>query len=531
MVHIPLFVLQGGGNLGNIALDDVAWTGTGCEELVVNGGTCAKGTYVAPVGGAWCFKCDASCDSQGCTGPGSDGCTNCPAGTFKDGASGPCQSTCPAMKFADFVTRTCKDCHAQCKEGVSCAGEGADQCDGGKCRNVKHDGACVAACPANMWTNGEKVCVSCNPACLADTAGTGADCTGIGANHCNKCKDFLGMDQKTCAAACLCAGPCPPNGAFVDTSDTTKAVKGVCKACHSLCDPSKGCSGTTPDKCGACANAKDDDGKTCIAACPTGKYLTGPNTQCKPCNAVCSACTGSGDPWRMGGTGAWKAKGCTACTFAKLVNVNVDGGVVDQCVNSCEAAKAFKHSEGAYASDPTCVLCDTRCNFCTGTSNEVKVGGCTDKDPSKPGLACHFGGTRGYRLGDICVSECPTGYTTPTTAEGVCEKKAGAPTCTKSQYSDGTQCQACDAQCSSEGCYGAGNTKCTSCSNAKVGTACVASCPTNTYQAAGDKLCTACHSSCDGTGCSGGLDTECNTCKAAVNPYVEESFIVIFSES
>ena len=504
--------VRGAGNLGNLALDDVAWTGTGCEELVVNGGTCAKGTYVAPVGGAWCFKCDASCDSQGCTGPGSDGCINCPAGTFKDGASGPCQSTCPAMKFADPVTRTCKGCHAQCKEGVGCAGEGADQCDGGQCRNVKHDGACVAVCPANMWTNGAKVCVSCNPACLADTAGTGADCTGIGANHCNKCKDFLGMDQKTCAAAC------PSSGAFVDTGDTAKAVKGACKACDSLCDQSKGCSGTTPDKCDACATAKDDDGKTCIAACPTGKFNEGPDTPCKPCNAACSACVGSADIWMRNVQGLsgspWKDKGCTKCTFAQFAGGD---GTSWGCTTSCEDRYSYRDATGAHANDPICVPCDERCGFCTGSSHEIKAGGCTDKDPSKPGLACRVG--KGFRLEDLCVAACPTGYTTPTTAEGVCKKEAGAPTCTTGQYSDGTQCQSCHAQCSLEkGCYGPGNSQCNACKTFQEGTACVAGCPDNTY-ASGTGYCTACHSNCDGTGCTGGLASDCNACKAAINPY------------
>lgn len=73
----------------------------------------------------------------------------------------------------------------------------------------------------------------------------------------------------------------------------------------------------------------------------------------------------------------------------------------------------------------------------------------------------------------------------------------------------------CDAQCSSEGCWGAGPDQCLSCANYQFGDKCVENCNiyTGMYKA-GPKICKACHPECHST-CIGPGPEHCTRCKNA----------------
>ncbi|XP_026317728.1 epidermal growth factor receptor isoform X2 [Hyposmocoma kahamanoa] len=71
----------------------------------------------------------------------------------------------------------------------------------------------------------------------------------------------------------------------------------------------------------------------------------------------------------------------------------------------------------------------------------------------------------------------------------------------------------CDAQCSSDGCWGAGPDQCLSCQNFKLGETCIQNCSVQTgLYKAGPKICKQCHPECM-DGCTGPTRANCSKCK------------------
>jgi hypothetical protein len=130
---------------------------------------------------------------------------------------------------------------------------------------------------------------------------------------------------------------------------------------------------------------------------------------------------------------------------------------------------------GLSASNPTgCLSCE--CNL-FGT-----VNGSTSCDPTSGQCQC-----LPSNVGRTC-SQCVAGFfQLPLASSGVCA--------------------ACDAQCSSLGCYGAGNSvsSCIQCRNVQFNGVCLESCPVNMF-AGTDGICRACDSQCAG-GCTGKMSS------------------------
>ncbi len=96
----------------------------------------------------------------------------------------------PSLTFV--ATPQCIDCHTWCS--VGCTGPTSSDCLA--CAQVKHQGSCVASCPALTFTNtSTRTCDSCRPQCVGG-------CTrGSSAAHRFGCVAFN--------MSGVCVGTCP----------------------------------------------------------------------------------------------------------------------------------------------------------------------------------------------------------------------------------------------------------------------------------------------------------------------------------
>lgn len=84
-----------------------------------------------------------------------------------------------------------------------------------------------------------------------------------------------------------CVDSCPP-GMFADTSDTSRALHGICTPCHSSCAT---CWGPTSAQCGACSTGLQYQ-SACVSQCPPRTYASA--GVCYACDSQCLyGCNGS----------------------------------------------------------------------------------------------------------------------------------------------------------------------------------------------------------------------------------------------
>ncbi|XP_056908075.1 proprotein convertase subtilisin/kexin type 5 isoform X1 [Takifugu flavidus] len=472
-----------------------------------------------------CHSCDASCKT--CFGPQALDCSSCFKGQFLD-QEGSCVSQCPSGSFANSATLLCEECSPNCESCVDNS-DNCISCSKSSNKPFHHRGRCWRNCPDGFYETTVGTCEACDSSCLT--------CDGI-KTQCLSCADGYFLESGTCSLNCtLRTYPaddgtcrrCPPHcDVCADDRNCFKCsflylmLHGVCKAscprgyyedmeegrcgqCHPTCGT---CSGPLEDDCESCSelNPKLYKG-TCTKDCPPRTYYENEAMECQECHQTCSSCSGP------------EANQCTQCEKGLVLDPNTllcgvtgdtdcpprtylhddqftcmgchrhcyscQGPGKDKCL-TC-AIPAFLHNgscvgecpggtyETRQLADGTelgyCLPCDHACSTCNGAS-------------PRDCITCS---SAHLRLGEICVTHCPTGY-----------------------YRDGSHCKRCDPSC--ELCTGPGHESCRTClppflelQGTKL---CVERCPQRFYQM-GD-LCKQCHTSCQT--CTGPSPQGCLTC-------------------
>ncbi|EGD83541.1 laminin alpha 5 chain [Salpingoeca rosetta] len=333
-VLVPTSALQTGQENNGSTSTSTASTGTtvtSASTTTACRAACPHG-FFADADTSTCTPCHDACD--GCTGPDASDCAACATARY----GGVCVLECPTSTFLS-TSGTCAVCNAQCSQSARCSGPTAFDClpaDGqpvmaNPCANVRHEGACVSACPAGFFADNNRECAACHRSCAACSGAGEMDCTSCRrgshltasgeCDDCNPlCRDGLcsGPTAADCDAGCLavtdlsdpqtpvCLVACPV-GTFSDTTP----VDGACNLCHTQC--AGGCTGVTAFDCVACANVENEG--RCVSACPDGSAPSEAGV-CGRCHDECiDGCERPGD-----------ASACVRCR-----NKEEDGACVVQC--------------------------------------------------------------------------------------------------------------------------------------------------------------------------------------------------------
>ncbi|EDQ87728.1 uncharacterized protein MONBRDRAFT_26825 [Monosiga brevicollis MX1] len=455
-----------------------------------------------------CQPCHAECTAEAgirqCGGPTASDCTAC-ANVMDNGV---CRPSCRSTSVA--IDATCYECHAQCEEG--CFGTLATECYA--CANWELDGQCIASCPTERtFPNSDDVqCEACNAQCVVSSTlltSRPACSSGTGPDDCTICLHV--RQDGTCLTNCS-------RSRYVDQTDLSTALGGVCRACHSSCAAESGCFGPSADQCNDCRNVYDSTTARCTSSCPSFTYQS--ERVCLACDSTCrTGCTGAGPTMCLPQLGA------TVTTAATLGCKNVSILLDDQmamCMVDCPV--------GTYADARN--LCQPCSSACASTL------GCTGPSEHEC-LACPSNQfVNGSRLCERCSSQCVDGCSGPTAAD--CFECRGArydgtcvPTCnglntdTTSFFestdaaSGEAQCLQCHAQCvnGDNACDGTTAGDCLlGCQNFVHGLtgACLAQCSSNSFISDNPypNTCTPCNALCTG-GCRGAGANNCVDCTFA----------------
>lgn len=140
----------------------------------------------------------------------------------------------------------------------------------------------------------------------------------------------------------------------------------IIKKCHAYC---RACTGPTNNVCSACEVPYYLSGTTCDTACLIGYGQNPPSRVCIACNQYCSNCLNN-------------ANNCLTC-FSNVLGTpvyNVQGQ--NQCVIACSSplllhiTTCMSTCPPGYGPDSTstnCILCDTLCETCSGTSTNCQT--------------------------------------------------------------------------------------------------------------------------------------------------------------
>ncbi|KCV68129.1 TKL protein kinase [Fonticula alba] len=415
------------------------------------GSTCPPGEYVAFTR---CAACVASCAL--CAG-GPDQCRVCAEGFRWAGpAPGP------------GGTGTCVACEPGC---ASCTSAACLSCEAGLLLTAA--GACVGACPAGSFSNGES-CQPCDISCAACADGQPDQCTdcgpglelvevapGVGTceSGCAEGEYLQGTDCLPCDAACAtCNGPTDKDcwrcvGAVLQGGDCVQAcaarhvaVAGRCLPCHVSCAE---CMGTRSTEClpdcapDLLALPAGQSPTRCVPACPAGHHTSAAG--CAPCGAHCASCPESNDT-------------CALCERGWLLDA-------PSCVTECPPSSV--------AQGGLCATCHATCATCYGP---------------EPGHCLSCGGSMYLHMDGTCLGACPAGF-----------------------FGQSGACLPCSAACAE--CLGPGSGQCSACPPGSLlhqGT-CVTLCPAGYFADAG-RVCRACDAEC--LTCSG--PGRCSSCRAGL---------------
>jgi hypothetical protein len=421
-----------------------------------------------------CFECYTNCDK--CLGPNSDQCTVCTDPYVLYGST--CQPYCPENTFP--TNRVCVECTTNCQVCMD-----ATTCLSCLPNYFLFNGKCVNFCDRGYYKNySPNTCEACDPAC--------ADCTNL--TSCHTCNDNFLLLHGICQTSC-------PATYWADTAEKQ------CKLCIENCDQ---CSDSS--SCNVCSPGflLQKGGKSCLNTCPVGTAsvdgacisCTDPN--CEVCSTadvkICttclnglflknSACVAScGDGYYLD----YMTNTCIQCTIENCLTCSADvcltcvpGQYVLEntiCVGVCPDGYIQSGSNCLKCKNPqeckTCQISNT--SFCTTcyAGKYLLTGRCLDTcpltyfgseticdkcingcDTCNDKFTCTKCSNSFMKKGDICVSDCGTGYTN---VEGVCT------VCTT------VLCDKCSSLDPSE---------CTSCQNKRYlyANTCYNTCPANTF--------------------------------------------------
>ena len=283
---------------------------------------------------------------------------------------GPCSGGFGSMRPTGLIGWVCPCalCDAQC---TKCFGPTSGECEACNVGYYLQPDlpACLTTCPTGYWKDDTShICAECHHACSECTDGTDTQCSA-----CNPGYYLVGDTCAACHLACsICMGP----------------LIHQCYACNSgyFLQPSRiGCDDSCPDgywpdytskSCQECHNF-------CLKCSGNGFWQDAGSKQCQPCHAYCSICTSASNT------------DCTVCNSGFFLQPSST-----TCSDSCPTGY------GKNCATKTCVLCDTSCLACTGsTSDECSV--------------CNTG----YFLqpdSTTCLSSCPDG-SWPNSVSNTCE--------------------------------------------------------------------------------------------------------------
>ncbi|KAG7094422.1 hypothetical protein E1B28_008022 [Marasmius oreades] len=229
--------------------------------------------------GTKCSACSPSCTT--CTGPTSNDCVICAAGTYA--FNGGCvaadgNGVCAGTKLiADNNKKECDACGAAC---TSCAIPNFTvastvnelRCTGCLPGSFLHDGKCIASCPQGTFVDPKDniTCTACDSSC--------STCVGS-PTFCLSCSSTssLASPDGTCVSTC------PPN---TFQNPTTRR----CTSCHPDC---QSCSGSSFDQCSSCPRERPVlvNGR-CLPTCSKTEFFDG--VRCQPCDSTCASCSAAG---------------------------------------------------------------------------------------------------------------------------------------------------------------------------------------------------------------------------------------------
>ena len=388
----------------------------------------------------------------------------------------------------------------------------------------EHWGVCVGATYPTGQLVTECPCDPCATGCATCTGAASTDCTSCITGYyyettckpchaaCSACFDYSSVHCTACKpgyflhpASTICADYCPDRH-WKDTTNNT------CVPCDIACSA---CLGSSNSECSACNSGyflqPSPESTTCLNSCPSGYWKDITNHICDPCNAACSACTGSLNsqcstcntnyylqPPPAGTTcdstcpnGYWRddaSKKCQSCHHTCSICTGTGNYRCSACnlgyfLRSSVTTCASTCTPGYWGntSSNTCEICDSSCSVCTGPNNN-QCSACNSGFFRQPAPAS-----------TTCLNSCPNGYW-ENTANKVCAS--------------------CHIWCSE--CTGPNNNQCSACNSgffrqpAPSGTVCLNYCPTGYGGNPTTKICVLCDSSC--LVCTGSLNSECSAC-------------------
>lgn len=237
---------------------------------------CKSGYYISSQG--YCVACSIS----GCMTCPDDQCTQCSSGSNE------------VVEINDDGTTNITACQSTCILGCIQCEDGSSSCK-----------VCAIGYYLNTDTQGNTVCVSCNPSktnCLSCTA----------SDTCTQCATQYYLDNGACKS-------CPP-GCATCTSTTN------CLSCNDetyvLTASNQGkntCVPVCPENCAQCSNPSS------CKQCNTGYYWNSTSISCSSCPSLCTQCTGSNQ--------------CTSCLPGSyLETLNTDGTpkLCELCSLNCQ---------------------------------------------------------------------------------------------------------------------------------------------------------------------------------------------------
>ena len=396
---------------------------------------CESGYYLPD-----CAACQASCSV--CTGPSNTQCSECKAGFFLQPApSTTCLYSCPAGYWQDTTNNICAACSAACSR---CTDSSSYQCSACKPGFFLQPAStiCLDSCPSGYWGDtGINVCSACDAACSL--------CTGSSNTQCLTCNSGFFLQpvpqDTTCISSC-------PLGFWED------ATNHICAPCDYSCES---CLGGTNNQCTACKPGffLQPASTICLDSCPSGYWGNTTNNVCSACDTACSTCTGP------------SYKQCSDCNSGYFLQPGRRPRAT--CLSSCPIGY------GEDSVNNTCVMCDSSCSVCTGSSN-TQCSICNEGFFLQPAPST-----------TTCLDSCPAGYWQDTTNHICASCDISCSQCTGPLNS---QCSACNPgyvlQPSSATCLKEEGP--TSCSNGLYlykNSSCVAACPLGYYPNTTDYKC------------------------------------------
>ena len=210
--------------------------------------------------------------------------------------------------------------------GAAIAGDIVIESDTGALTIIAGGWRYDSACPEGQYGSFGN-CANCSEQCVT--------CDGPSEEDCFECRNFiiplsLGM---RCVERCpnvstlqnLCVDACNSDQ-YSRTDSEIDAI--FCYECSELCNPTLGCSGPNPTECAGCAMARDTISGACVDSCSEGTWQSEVN-ECVPCHSQCNATAGC-----LGSS----SSDCYQCLNVQLSSTYIPGNdsvATDVCLEAC----------------------------------------------------------------------------------------------------------------------------------------------------------------------------------------------------